>query len=109
MPATGTPRLVLQVRGLGHVPSLKNSMFAIVQREKREWKRRCVQSFVSQLRSHIATCATAIPTTPLPPCSTAWLPRNDTWKDIPQFSVTCVKVEPGEEGATIEIEVLTDS
>src|SRR5580698_913306 len=96
---TLSPPIHLTIRGLGHVVSLKNSFYNIVTPEKREWKRRCVRSFLFQLSSSIPTTATGTPTARLPQSSTPSLPRNDTWKDIPIISIICVKVPPGQEGA----------
>jgi hypothetical protein len=101
--------LVLEVRGLGHVPSLKNSMFAIVKKENREWKRRCVHAFALQLSSSFRINGAATPITPSPRSLIAWLPRDDTWKDIPEYSVKSILVPPGEEGAEIKIELLEES
>jgi hypothetical protein len=49
-------KIVLQVKGLGHVPSFKNTKMMtrgrlITDPAKQKWMDRCIQSFVSQLCS----------------------------------------------------------
>lgn len=79
-------------------------MFSIVQKDYRNWKKRCVQSFVSQLLSGTATTG-FVTQTLLPPQSLMpLLPADDRWQIIAEHSVKCVKVNPGEEGAFIEIQ-----
>lgn len=99
----------LLVRSLGHVPALKNSMFAIVKKENREWKKKCVNDFVFQLLSGTATVEQGTQTLPLPPCTTASLPQDDSWRDIPETHVYCEGVAHGEEGADILIVEIKDT
>lgn len=98
--------VTLNVRGLNHIPALKNSMYAIVDKENREWKRRCVQLFVSQLLSSIPTSERATLTPLSLRCLIASLPHDDNWKVIREITLTCEKVTKGDEGATIVIEPL---
>lgn len=93
----------LQVRGLGHIPALKNSFHAIVNPENREWKRRCVKLFEYQLVSGIATTGCETPTLPSPRSLIALLPSDDRWQVIPEITIQSIKVPPGEEGADITI------
>lgn len=78
-------------------------MYAIVKKGKREWKKRCVINFISQLLSNIPTNERATLTPPFLRSLIASLPRDDNWKIIPVITVTAVKVPKGEEGAEILI------
>ena len=92
---------------MGHIPAIKNSMFSIVQKENREWKRRCVKLFVSQLRSVLQTYEPVTQMQLSAPSLIASLPPDDNWKVIPEIIVKSQKVQPGDEGASIEIVSLT--
>jgi len=100
----------LNVKGLGHVPSFKNSKIwtgkkLITKPERQEWMRRCTQSFESQLRSLSQTSEAGMETAHLAPYSIASsLPLDDSVHWIPELRVVVVFVEPGEEGAEIVIE-----
>lgn len=98
--------VTLSIKGLGHVPAIKNSMFAIVDKKNREWKRRCVKSFVSQLISSLPMDAQGTVTPQSLQSLIALLPQDDSWKDIPVHLVTCFKVPKGDEGARVEISAL---
>lgn len=100
--SSGTVKLV--VKGLGHIPAIKNSMFSIVKKENREWKRRCVQNFLSQLISSLPTTESGTVTPLALQSLIASLPPDDNWQVIPSIRIEAQKVEPGEEGATIVIE-----
>jgi hypothetical protein len=110
MPATPLKpaiRICLEIRGLGHVPALKNSMYSIVNKENRDWKRRCVQLIVSQLLSAMQTGGCATPMPPSLPSLIASLPPDDNWKVLRGgVHLLPIKVRPGEEGADILIEPL---
>lgn len=94
----------LEVKGLGHIPALKNSMYAIVDKEKRLWKKKCVQLFASQLFSALKTTESGILTPQFLRSLIHSLPYDDSWKDIPELHVTCQKVPKGQAGALITIE-----
>ena len=100
----GPSSVVLVISGLGHIPAIKNSMFAIVKKENREWKRRCVESFKSQLFSGLPMTERAIPTPHSLRSLIALLPADDNWKCIPVIHIQCIKVKSGEEGAQITIQ-----
>lgn len=95
--------VTLRVTGLGHIPAIKNSMYAIVEPKNREWKKRCVQLLSSQLLSSIATTEHGTVTPQCLRSLIALLPRDDSWKDIPEIHIYAKKVPKGEEGAVIEI------
>lgn len=99
-------RVKLVVRGLGHVPALKNSFHAIVKPENREWKRRCVKLLESQLLCGSVTIESATQMPRSRRSSIALLPSDDCWQVIPEISIKSIKVQPGEEGADIQIEEL---
>lgn len=93
----------LSLRGLGHVPSLKNSFHSIIKPENREWKRRAVKSLESQLLSALPTGASATVMQHSLRSLIASLPPDDNWKVISEIRITAQKVAPGEEGADITI------
>jgi hypothetical protein len=95
--------VTLTIKGLGHVPALKNSFFRIVQKEVREWKLNCVKSFASQLLSGTATTESGTPTPLSRQSLIALLPQDDNWKILPHIQLDSIKVNPGEEGAEIII------
>ncbi|MDQ5979492.1 MAG: hypothetical protein QG602_2466 [Verrucomicrobiota bacterium] len=107
----GSP-IVLRVDGLGHVPSFKNAKM-ILWRQRRimtkpeyqVWMERVVESFVSQLRSELATRGIAT-TTGLSALSqiASLLPLDDSRKWIPAHCVSTQLVSKGNEGADITIE-----
>ena len=98
----------LEVKNLGHVPALKNSMYAIVDPKHRDWKRRCVASFVSQLISACQTTESETLTTQRVRSLTALLPQDDAWQHIPVMILTASKVKMGDEGAEILIDVMPE-
>ncbi len=102
--ALANRRIRILITGLGHIPAIKNSMFAIVKKENREWKRRCVALIVSRLISDTQTTESGTVTPQSLHSLTQLLPRDDCWRDIPETHVFCRKVEPGEDGAEILIE-----
>ena len=107
VPATGTPRLVLQVRNLGHVPSFKNGrQLFLTSKRNRDWMKRCQASLVSQCISKCRTEDGGISMVALRQFLTYCLPSDDNWKIIPAITLTCERVIEGEEGAVIKIELL---
>jgi hypothetical protein len=113
-------RIVLEVKGI--VPSFKTQKTAYGWKDKatgkifarpatlpehKEWMRKTVLSFVSQLRSDFQISASATPMDATLRSLIASLPPDDTWTAIPESSQTSRLCEPGEEpGATIVIERL---
>ena len=106
------PTVRLQVRGLGHVPSKKNRLFAradggvMTDSKVRQWSTRCIAAFVSQLCCGSATGESAILTTEQLRSLTQLLPADDGWKHIPEIHLTAIQVPKGDEGADITIELL---
>lgn len=110
------PRIVLEIKGLGHVPAFKNKKRSILdsntglqrtltEPKTKQWMERCIQSFVSQLLS--ATQTTGDGTTPgrtKLSVIVLSLPLDDSRQWIPDTVLTTKEVPKGEEGATITIE-----
>jgi hypothetical protein len=100
------------VRGLGHVPSFKNSKLLLAKQrrlitkpEYQKWMDTVIRSFESQLRSALATSGTVTTTARIPLSLIASsLPLDDSRRWIPQHSVGTLLVPKGEEGADIVIE-----
>lgn len=100
----GKSSLKLQVRGLGHVPSFKNSKRLFLTNKKNaQWMRDCVESFVSQLLSECQTNGSETSMGDLLRSKIASLPHDDNWKIICSVRLEVEEVEPGKEGATVEI------
>lgn len=107
---TGSPPIKLVVKGLGDVPSFKNSkMIArgrlITDPEKQRWMERCTKAFESQLRSWCQTAGIVI-STEQPALSriASSMPLDDCLHWIPKVSVSWRGVSKGEEGAVVSIE-----
>lgn len=110
----GPARLVLEIRGLGPVPSLKNSKRTVIQAsgktkpitstKVKKWMQTAVAHIVSQCLSDTPIIVAGTQTEHLQASWTALLPRDDCWTVIPELVVTSQLCAPGEEGATITIE-----
>lgn len=106
------PTIRLNVNGLGHVPSMKNSKMwtgrkLITKPERQEWMQKCTQSIALQLLSESQTGGVAmLMVQPLRSLIASSLPLDDSIHWIPELRVSVVFVEPGEEGAEIVIEPL---
>lgn len=108
--------IVLEVRGLGHVPAFKNSK-ALGKNWKtgkptlrtkdshKAWMERCIESFVSQLRFAHQTAGGETGTGLSLPCWIASsLPCDDSRQWIREASWRWEEAAKGEEGATMRIE-----
>ena len=102
----------LQIRGLSHVPSFKNSKLLlwrqkriITKPEYQHWMDAATRSIESQLRSALATSGIGTTTglTALWPIASL-LPLDDSRKWIPEHCVRTRLVSRGDEGADILIE-----
>lgn len=99
--------LVLEVKGIGHCPSAKNSFHAIVDPKYREWKRKCVALFVSQCFTAMQTTGQGICPTDLKEFLMRSLPADDNCFCIAEIgSVRWEKVPKGQQGAVVTIEPL---
>jgi len=109
-------KIELAVKNQGHVPSFKTQKkaaihketgmpFVVSKKETKQWMKRCIQNFESQLLLLTLTTGDATLTAPCPPSSIASsLPQDDSRQWLPEIVVRCIEVEPGYEGATIIIE-----
>src|SRR5262245_27485332 len=106
----------LSVDGLGHCPSFKNSKLIvqpkgkakrpllITKPEYRAWMEKCVDAFESQLRSEYQTTEAVMPMVRSLRCWTACvMPLDDSVHHISEITLRVIKVNPGQEGATIEV------
>ena len=113
--ALGRTRVVLQIKGLGPVPSLKNHKRSVMQKNGKakpitdpavkDWMRKAIMSFVSQL---LWASVTAEGETRTGASLRSWIassvPVDDCWTCMPQMIIECELCEPGQEGATITID-----
>lgn len=104
--------LELTIRGIGHVPSMKNSKVKapngiFTKPTYRKWMQACVDSFVLQLYSAFRTRG-GVTGTGL--SRQSWIagvgPSDDSVREIVEIQVRVERVEPGYEGADIEISPL---
>ena len=101
-------RLVIVIRGIGHVPAFKNKKIIAGKRlitapKARKWMEQATASIVSQLNSLCQTRDDATSTEPWQQSATALLPQDDNWKVIPRIKVTARVVPKGDEGAIITL------
>lgn len=109
-------KIELKIEGLGHVPSFKNNKRAILDSatgrmrtmtdaKTQAWMKRAILALESQLRSALATDATAMATGPIPLSRiVSSLPLDDCLAWIPVHCVSVRTVSKGEEGAEILVE-----
>lgn len=102
----------LSVKGIGHVPSFKNSKMLtrgklITDPKKQKWMAKCTKDIESQLRCWflITEIGTATECT-LRYRTVSSLPLDDCLDWIGSHSVSWRKVNKGEEGAIVEIEAI---
>jgi len=121
LPSPPSPKIVLEIKGLGKVPSFKNAKRAFAWMDKktgkimarpitlpehREWMQKAARLFESQLRSAFQIATGATPMDASLRSLIASLPPDDCWTAIPEHFVKCELCESGNEGATIVIERL---
>ena len=105
-------KIVLRIRGLSHVPSMKNSKMLtrgklITKPEYQKWMERCIQSFESELRYLCRTKRDVTETEPPQLCSIASLNQfDDSVHWIPEIDIRVQTVPKGEDGAIITLEQL---
>lgn len=110
---SNTKPVMLTVKGLGHVPSMKNSKMIVTRPMVRlmtkpayqKWMRQCEDSFVSQLSSWYRT---NVIETQMEPCqhlpTASFVPLDDSVNHIRAISVSVQDADKGREGAIILIE-----
>lgn len=101
----------LHVKGLGHVPSFKNSKMLtrgrlITNPKKQKWMDQCIASFELQLMSLCQTREGGTSTAALQRFLTASLPQDDAWLFVPELKVKAEQAATHDEGALITIELL---
>lgn len=113
MSSTSTnDKLVLRIRGLGHVPAFKNKKIIAGKRlitapKARQWMESATKDLFSQLKSMYQTTDDATSTVPWPQSAMSSWPSDDNWKQLPKICVRVVKVPKGEEGAVITLEKIS--
>ena len=103
-----SPVIRLTIRGIGHVPSFKNSrVLFLTNPRNRAWMEWCQDRFESQFFSAFQTAADGMPTAA---CPHSWIvsaaPLDDSVDWIPELHVLVERVSKGGEGADILIERL---
>lgn len=107
---TGSPPIKLVVKGLGDVPSFKNSKMLtrgrlITDPKKQQWMERCTKAFESQLRTWFQAAGIEISTEPTALSRIASLvPLDDCLHWIRPGSQDWHVVSKGEEGAVVTVE-----
>lgn len=102
----------LSVKGIGHVPSFKNSKMMtrgrlITDPKKQKWMAKCTKDIESQLRYLFLITDPGTETECIPRSRiVSSLPLDDCLDWIGSHSVSWRKVNKGEEGAIVEIEAL---
>lgn len=105
--------LCLTIRGLGHVPSMKNSKVKapngiFTKPTYRKWMQACEDSFVLQLYSEFRTRGGVTRTGLSRQSWIAWsVPQDDSVNEVVEIRVTVKRVESGQEGADVTIEPLS--
>lgn len=108
-------RIYFQIRGLGHVPSMKNCKMMtrgklITKPERQEWMKQAIQSLQFQLRSAFQTIGDGTMTERQQRCLIALREHSTTFDDsrqwIPEHHVKTQLVAAGQEGCDIFIELL---
>lgn len=117
MAATPSRPVVLELKGLGPVPSLKNHKRSIIQQNGKprpitdpgvkNWMECAIEAFESQLLCASQKNGGGMLTVASRRCLIAsCVPADDCWTQVPEISVKCELCDPGQEGATIIIEKL---
>jgi hypothetical protein len=116
------PSVKVTLRGLGHVPSFKNSKMIvpiwrltksgkkyrcptlIAKPERQKWMKSAIQAMTSQLQSESQTIEEGTSTAICLQSLTAWSSQfDDSRQWLPKILLQVEVVEKGEEGADIEI------
>lgn len=103
-------KIELVIRGIGHVPSFKNSKMLtrgklITDPKKQKWMNKATRNLESQLRYFIPIqeIGTETGLTLLSKIA-SFMPLDDSLKWIPKHNVDSQRVSKGYEGANITIE-----
>jgi hypothetical protein len=116
------PSVVVSLRGLGHVPSFKNSKMIIpvwrigkngqkyrcptliAKPERQKWMKAAIQLMTSQLQSESRTAVAGTSTAICLQSLTAWSKQfDDSHQWMPRILIQVKTVDKGQEGADITI------
>ena len=102
--------VLLEIKGLGHVPSKKNSKMLtrgrlITKPEYQKWIERCIRLFESELRCMFRTRGEGMQTGRSPQFLIAWSKQfDDSVKWIRKEEIEVTDVPAGDEGAIVILE-----
>ena len=105
---SSTDKLVIAIRGIGHVPAFKNKKIICGKRlitapEARQWMELATKDMLSQLKSLFQTEEGETSTEPWQQSAIASWPQDDNWQQIPMIQVKVRTVKKGDEGAIITL------
>ena len=107
-------KLVLCIRGIGHVPAFKNKKIIvgggkrlITAPKAQRWMASATKDLYSQLKSLYQTKDDATSTVPWQHSAMSSWPSDDNWKELPQITVQVRTVPKGDEGAIITLEKIS--
>lgn len=104
--------LVIDIKGVGHVPAFKNKKIICGKRlitapKARKWMELAQKLMYSQLKSKFQTIEGATSTVPWQQYAMSSWPPDDNCKVISEIHVTVKKVPKGDEGATIYLQKIS--
>jgi hypothetical protein len=113
--STHTCSLTMEITGIGHVPSFKNSKsiyrkkngtpFIATKRERKDWMEKATLSIERQLRSAFQTRDNGTSTEQhLRSWIASSMPLDDSRQWIAELNINLIEVEKGMEGASVRIE-----
>jgi len=103
-----TDKLVIAIRGIGHVPAFKNKKIICGKRlvtapKARQWMELATKDILCQLKSLFQTEEGETSTEPWQRSAIASWPQDDNWQQIPMIQVKVRTVKKGDEGAIITL------
>ena len=104
--------LVIEIKGIGHVPAFKNKKIICGKRlitapKARKWMEEAQALMYSQLCSKFQTTEGETQMGPWQLSAIQSWPLDDNFKIIPEMHIVTERVPKGEEGATIYIEKIS--
>ena len=105
---SSTDKLVITIRGIGHVPAFKNKKIICGKRlvtapKARQWMELATKDMLSQLKSLFQTEGGVTSTELWQQSAIASWPQDDNWQQIPLIQVRVRTVNKGDEGAIITL------
>lgn len=109
-----TDKLVIAIRGIGHVPAFKNKKIICGKRlitapKARQWMELATKDMLSQLKSLFQTEGDATSTEPWQQSAMSSWPQDDNWQQIPLIQVKVRTVKKGDEGAIVTLTKISPS